>query len=61
VAADDEDSMLSQGDPLPDVKKQVPSVKATAIQADQPQHLPVMPRTNDHQQIKALGVQQLTA
>ena len=39
--ADDEDSVLSQGDPPSGVKKQVPSDSDAAVQVDQPQHVPV--------------------
>ena len=49
VAVDNEDSVFSQGDPPSGVKKQVPPVTATAIQADQPQRLS---RTDDPQQAK---------
>jgi hypothetical protein len=41
VAVDDEDSVLSQGDPPSGVKKQVPSNRDAVVQADQPQHAPV--------------------
>ena len=38
AVVDDEDSVLSQGDPPSGVKKQVPSVRDMAVQVDQPQH-----------------------
>jgi len=44
--------VLSQGDPFPDVKNQVPPVTVTAIQADQPQHSPIIPKTDARQQTK---------
>lgn len=44
--------MLSQGDPLSVVKKQVPSVRDMAVQVDLPQRSPVTPRTDDAQQTK---------
>ena len=36
----DKDSMLSQEDRPPGVKKQVPSIRDTAVQVDQPKHVP---------------------
>jgi len=37
-AVDDEDFVLSQGDPPSGIKKQVPSVRDIAVQVDQPKH-----------------------
>ena len=41
AVVDDEDSVFSRGDPPSGVKKQVPSVRDTAVQAGQPKHVPV--------------------
>ena len=41
MVVDNEDSVLSQGDPPSGVKKQVPSVRDIAVQVDQPQHVPI--------------------
>ena len=41
MAVDDEDAVPSQEDRPPDVKKQAPSVRDMAVQADQPKHAPV--------------------
>ena len=49
AAVKDEDSVLSQGDTPSGVKKQVPSVRDTAVQADLPQR---SCRTDDPQQTK---------
>ena len=38
MVVDNEDTVLSQGDPPLGVKKQVPSVRDMAVQVDQPQH-----------------------
>ena len=39
AVVEDEDSVLSQGDPPLGVKKQVPSVRDMAVQVDQLQHV----------------------
>jgi len=41
AVVEDGDSVLSQGDPLSVVKKQVLSVRDIAVQVDQPKHVPV--------------------
>ena len=41
VAVDDEDAVPSQEDRPPNIKKQAPSVRDMAVQADQPKHAPV--------------------
>ena len=41
MAVDDEDAVLSQEDPPSCVKKQVPSIRDIAVQADLPKHAPV--------------------
>ena len=41
AVVDDEDPILSQGDPPSGVKKQVPSVRDIAVQVDQPKHAPI--------------------
>ena len=41
AAVDDEDFVLSQGDPPSGVKKKVPSIKDMAVQVDHPKHAPV--------------------
>ena len=45
---EDEDSVLSQKDPPSGVKKQVSSVRDIAIQADEPQQLPVQAAREVH-------------
>jgi hypothetical protein len=45
---DDKDSVFAQGDPPSGVKKQVSSVRDTAMQADQPQQLPVQAAREVH-------------
>ena len=41
AVVDDEGSVFSQEDPPSCIKKQVPSVRDMAVQADQPKHAPV--------------------
>ena len=41
AVVEDEDSVLSQGDPPSGVKEQVPSVRDMAVQVDQPKHAPI--------------------
>ena len=41
MTVDDEDAVPSQEDRPPDVKKQAPSVRDMAVQADQLKHVPV--------------------
>jgi len=48
AVVEDEDSVLSQEDRPPGVKKQATSVTATAVQVDQPQHLPVQAAREVH-------------
>ena len=48
LVVNNEDSMLSQEDSPSGVKKQVPSITATAVQVDQPQHLPVQAAREVH-------------